>query len=202
MTQYNDWMLNPNHLCNIFCGEVEYLNKNIEPHDGRITWEEYFAGLLMWVSVRSHDVHTQCSCIITNKENQILGTGYNGFIRGADDRSLPLERPAKYKWMMHGELNALANCVMKPVEGVAWICGPPCLQCAQMMHQFGITKFVIFNINSPKMCETNEYNDDMQTFYNNSHVEVVYYNLSKEWVDNAVKRFRAAFQSYPVSTDT
>jgi len=54
----------------------------------RPSWENYFLGLAKVVSQRSHDIHTQHGCVITDKSNRILGMGYNGFARGLDDSKL------------------------------------------------------------------------------------------------------------------
>ena len=45
----------------------------------RPDWTDYFLGLAKVISQRSHDIHTQHGCVITDQNHRILGVGYNGF---------------------------------------------------------------------------------------------------------------------------
>lgn len=109
----------------------------------RPDWTNYFLGLAKVVSQRSHDIHTQHGCIITDRKNRILGVGYNGFPRGLDDALLPTTRPEKYPWMVHAERNALANCIVRPDNGVAYVTGQCCNDCVIALWQEGVTKVVM-----------------------------------------------------------
>lgn len=100
-------------------------------------------GLAKVVSQRSHDIHTQHGCVITDHNNRILGVGYNGFPRGMDDKLLPTNRPDKYHWMIHAERNALSNCVIRPDNGIAYVTGQSCNDCIMALWQEGITKVVM-----------------------------------------------------------
>ena len=106
----------------------------------RPDWTNYFLGLAKVVSQRSHDIHTQHGCIITDSNNRILGVGYNGFPRGLDDSNLPTSRPEKYPWMVHSERNALSNCVVRPDNGIAYVTGQCCNDCIIALWQEGIKK--------------------------------------------------------------
>jgi len=109
----------------------------------RPSWNDYFLGLAKVVSQRSHDIHTQHGCIITDRSNRILGVGYNGFPRGMDDTVLPTTRPEKYPWMIHAERNALSNCVVRPDNGIAYVTGQSCNDCIMALWQEGISKVVM-----------------------------------------------------------
>lgn len=109
----------------------------------RPTWTDYFLGLAKVASQRSHDIHTQHGCVITDQNNHILSIGYNGFPKGLDESKLPLTRPDKYTWMIHAERNALSNCVIRPSNGVAYVTGQSCNDCIMALWQEGITKVVM-----------------------------------------------------------
>ena len=109
----------------------------------RPNWTNYFLGLAKVASQRSHDMHTQHGCVITDKNNRILGVGYNGFPKGMDDSVLPKTRPEKYHWMIHAERNALSNCVVRPDNGIAYVTGQCCNDCALALHQEGIKKIIM-----------------------------------------------------------
>ena len=111
---------------------------------GRPDWDEYFLGLAIAVSVRSHDPRTKHGCIITH-QNRIVGTGYNGYIHGVDDNSLPKKAPEKYKVFFHAETNALLNCHIRPEGCIAYVTGESCLSCMQQLWQAGIKEVVYLN---------------------------------------------------------
>lgn len=109
----------------------------------RPSWDNYFLGLAKAVSKRSHDIHTQHGCIITDSHNRILGVGYNGFPRGMDDSALPITRPEKYPWMIHAERNALSNCIARPENGIAYVTGQSCNDCIMALWQEGVSTVVM-----------------------------------------------------------
>nr|CDJ93945.1 CMP dCMP deaminase domain containing protein [Haemonchus contortus] len=43
-----------------------------------LSWENYFMAVAKLASMRSKDPNTQVGCAIVNRENKIIGTGYNG----------------------------------------------------------------------------------------------------------------------------
>jgi dCMP deaminase len=104
----------------------------------RPIWTDYFLGLAKVVSQRSHDIHTQHGCVITDQNNRVLGVGYNGYPRGLIDDQLPKNRPDKYPWMVHSERNALSNCVVRPDNGIAYVTGQCCNDCIIALWQEGI----------------------------------------------------------------
>jgi dCMP deaminase len=105
----------------------------------RPSWTDYFLGLSKVISQRSHDIHTQHGCVITDQNNRILGVGYNGYPRGLDDANLPKNRPDKYPWMIHAERNALSNCVVRPDNGIAYVTGQCCNDCIMALWQEGVS---------------------------------------------------------------
>jgi dCMP deaminase len=117
----------------------------------RPNWTDYFLGLAKAVSKRSHDIHTQHGCVITDRQNRILGVGYNGFPKGVDDSKFPTNRPDKYHWMIHAERNALSNCVIRPDNGIAYVTGQSCNDCIMALWQEGITEVVMSDNHGTKL---------------------------------------------------
>lgn len=99
------------------------------------------------VAQRSHDSETQVGAIlVANKSGAILATGYNGFVRGADDEKLPNTRPEKYKFIVHSEENLIANCARHAIsmDDCMVVCTmSPCVKCMRLLFQCGITKVVV-----------------------------------------------------------
>lgn len=125
--------------------------------NNRPNWIDYFLGLAVVVSQRSHDIQTQHGCVIVDKHNRILGVGYNGFARGLDDSVLPKTRPEKYHWMIHAERNALSNCVVRPDDATAYVTGQCCNDCLMALWQEGVSTVVMM-----KSHGTHLFDDDAQ----------------------------------------
>jgi dCMP deaminase len=152
-------------------------------HSQRPEWTDYFLGLAKVVSQRSHDVHTKHGCVITDKNNRILGVGYNGFPRGLNDKELPTTRPEKYPWMVHSERNALSNCVVRPDNGVAYVTGQCCNDCIIALWQEGITTVYMIDDHG-----THLFDEDAQkrfdTFVSMSGIKIVKVNPDLSWLKN------------------
>lgn len=116
--------------------------KNTSFKKERPSWENYFFGLAVTASKRSHDIHTKVGAVIADRDHHVIGIGYNGFPKGMVDASLPTERPAKYQWMVHAEMNAVTNCLHKPEGCTAYLTLAPCGECAIHMWQNGIREIV------------------------------------------------------------
>ena len=98
------------------------------------------------VSERSHDAETKVGAVLVNNSSgAILATGYNGFVRGANDQVLPNTRPAKYEFILHAEDNIIANCARHGIsmENCKLVCTmSPCKHCMRMLVNCGITEVV------------------------------------------------------------
>jgi dCMP deaminase len=98
------------------------------------------------VSKRSHDAETQVGAVLVNNDSgAILATGYNGFVRGTSDQSLPNTRPAKYEYILHAEDNIIANCARHGISmaNCMLVCTmSPCKHCMRMLVNCGITSVI------------------------------------------------------------
>lgn len=147
----------------------------------RPQWIDYFLGLAKVISQRSHDIHTQHGCVITDQNHRILGVGYNGFPKGMDDSLLPKTRPEKYHWMIHAERNALSNCVIRPDNGIAYVTGQSCNDCIMALWQEGIKKVVMSNSHGTKLFDK-ESKNRFDFFVEQTGIEVVRYTPNFDWI--------------------
>lgn len=147
----------------------------------RPSWIDYFLGLAKAISQRSHDIHTQHGCVITDKHNRILGVGYNGFPKGLDDKILPLTRPEKYPWMVHSERNALANCVVRPDGGTAYVTGQCCNECIMALHQEGVDTVYMMDQHGTQLFDEKS-KKIFDTFVDMSGIKIFYVNPNLEWL--------------------
>jgi dCMP deaminase len=145
------------------------------------TWTQYFLGMAKVASQRSHDIHTKHGCVITDRNNRILGVGYNGFPKQLDDSQLPLDRPEKYHWMIHAERNALSNCIVRPDNGIAYVTGQCCNDCIMALWQEGITKVVMSDSHG-----THKFDENSQKIFDHfiklSNLEIERVSVNLDWI--------------------
>ena len=96
----------------------------------------------------SKDASTRVGAIIVGATGEVRSLGYNGAPRGcaADEDQRGLERPEKYYWFSHAELNAVTNAarVGTPLDGATLVVThPPCMDCARAIVQAGIKQVFV-----------------------------------------------------------
>ena len=77
--------------------------------------------------------------ILARDSHQILSTGFNGLCRKHAETRERWESPAKYKWVCHAELNAVANAARAGISVVTLF---PCADCCKALIQSGISHVV------------------------------------------------------------
>ena len=114
-----------------------------------MTKDHKFMGLAYARAQFSKDASTKVGAIIVGPAGEDRASGYNGAPRGcrADEPGDPrgTERPEKYFWFSHAELNAITNAarVGVPLEGCTiYVTHPPCMDCARAIVQAGIKRVV------------------------------------------------------------
>ncbi|WP_308533895.1 deaminase [uncultured Peptoniphilus sp.] len=110
----------------------------------RKSWNEYFMEITQLVAERSTCDRAFVGCVLVNKDNRIVSTGYNGTASGnphcidVDHRM----RDGHCIATIHAEINALLYCAK---EGIAvkgakcYVTHFPCLNCTKALIQAGIT---------------------------------------------------------------
>jgi dCMP deaminase len=149
----------------------------------RPIWTDYFLGLAKVISQRSHDIHTQHGCVITDQNNRILGVGYNGYPRGLDDAKLPKNRPDKYPWMVHSERNALSNCVVRPDNGIAYVTGQCCNDCIMALWQEGVQTVYMIDDHGTHLFDDNA-KKIFDTFVEMSEIKIFKVTPDLSWLKN------------------
>jgi len=113
----------------------------------QINWDEYFFKICDAVASKSKDPSTKVGSVIVGLSNEIRSTGYNGFPRGVNDSVERLnDRPTKYQFIVHAELNAILGAARNGVSLVGcslythWY---PCHECAKAIVQSGISQVIV-----------------------------------------------------------
>jgi dCMP deaminase len=96
---------------------------------------------------RSRD-STKVGCVIVDEDKVVRSAGYNGLPREVEDRPSRLERPAKYLWTAHAELNAIVNAARIGVNlkgCTMYVTHKPCARCAGAIVNAGIHNVIYGN---------------------------------------------------------
>lgn len=123
----------------------------------RISWDEYFYGLIQLIARRSVCLRRQVGCLIA-RNNQILCTGYNGPPAGhphpdelggceRDSAGIKPGERLELCWCLHAEQNAILQAARHGVsiEGATiYVTVFPCPICARMIANSGIKEVKVF----------------------------------------------------------
>jgi len=123
-----------------------------------IKWMHHFLKKARLASEPSKDRSTKCGCVLVGMRRNELTSGYNGMPRGMDDDiESRHERPAKYAYFEHSERNAIFNAAYEGIRlanSVAFVTGPPCVDCTRAMIQSGVIATIIPEFHNFKERET------------------------------------------------
>ena len=132
------------------------MNNPMESEKWMRRWMDIASTFGSWSKDRSRKV----GAVIVGPNRQIIGHGYNGFPRGLnDDVDKRHERPAKYMYTVHAEMNAILNALEneKSVRGCTiYTTLFPCTECARAIIQSGIACVVVKdppNFEDPKYAQ-------------------------------------------------
>lgn len=106
----------------------------------RPSWKQTFFDIAEVMAKRSPDLQTAVGAVITDKDNVIVGMGYNGLPRGCNPVDYPLTRPEKYDYFVHAEANAILNRNANLNGCIMYSTLLPCQECAKLIIQSGIKK--------------------------------------------------------------
>ena len=130
------------------------------PRADRLSWDDHHMLMALVTAQRSPDPNTQVGACIVDKDNLILGTGYNAFPRGVPSNAFPWDRQtvsivhSKYPYVVHAEKNAISNALGSVEGGTLYVTMYPCNECAKDIIQAGIKEIVYL---------TNPYEKQWQT---------------------------------------
>lgn len=111
----------------------------------RLTGDAYYMELARTAARRSRDPTTRVGAVVV-KDDNVLGTGYNGFPPGIpDEPELLADRRTKLTYTVHAEINAMARAGGRPACLGATIYVSslwPCTNCALVLLAHGIARVV------------------------------------------------------------
>jgi dCMP deaminase len=111
-------------------------------------WTRRYLDIANQVSTWSKDPSVKVGAVAVGSQGQILSQGFNGFPRGVKDTNDRYNtREEKYKYVVHGEMNAIYNACHSgaSLDGATlYVTGlPVCSECAKGIIQVGIKKVIM-----------------------------------------------------------
>ena len=107
-------------------------------NNNRLKWDDYFISIALLASKRSTCSRLNVGCVIT-KDNRILATGYNGFLRGAPHISRVVNNHEQFT--VHAEQNAICDAAHRGTtlkDSTAYVTHYPCIICTRLLLAAGI----------------------------------------------------------------
>lgn len=112
------------------------------------------------ISQRSPDPNTQVGAAVVDRNNIVLGLGYNGLPRGIQPKAILWDRHSndplktKYPYIVHAEKNAIYNASSSVVGCTLYVTLFPCNECMKDITQAGISKIVYLEDKYPDLWQT------------------------------------------------
>lgn len=130
-------------------------------------WDKRYLRKALDVRDWSKDRSTKVGCIfIDEKDGSPLTWAWNGLPRKTNDNvEARHERPEKYKWMQHAEINAINNCSRRGVSSkgaTAYVTLMPCGLCAGALIQAGIRRVVYIGSVEVQTGHRRDWNEDFK----------------------------------------
>jgi dCMP deaminase len=117
------------------------------PDLSQARWDAFFMEMAYLVASKSKDRSIGVGAVAVGEGNRVLEIGYNGFVRYADDEDdARHERPEKYDWTVHAEMNVVCNAARAGTSllgSILYVTSHPCKECAKSIVQAGIEEVVI-----------------------------------------------------------
>ncbi len=118
------------------------------------------------VATESPDTSTKVGAVLSSRRGFAFAIGFNCFPNGVRNLDERRERPAKYAWTVHAEMNALAQCAALGFSTQGMICYStqiPCSRCMGILIQAGIAGV---------FCPTPDFKNMRQPWFDDSVITV------------------------------
>lgn len=136
---------------------------------GLTNWCNRYLSLAKEISTWSKDPSRKIGAVAVGEKGQILAQGYNGFPRGIlDSVDRYNDRPTKYKYVVHAEMNVIYNATFNGVSldrASLFVYGlPVCSECAKGIIQVGIQSVTVFSEDEVPEIWTDSWNTTQNMF--------------------------------------
>lgn len=102
---------------------------------GRPSWEEFWFTLALFYSTRGTCDRLKAACLLVDKNNRLVGAGYNGSLPGHPhcDEAGHLIVDGHCLRTLHAEVNAIMHSIGDLEGSTAYVLGTPCIDCVKKL---------------------------------------------------------------------
>jgi dCMP deaminase len=131
-------------------------------------WDSFFMDMAFLVASKSKDKSVKVGAVAVGEGHTTLSMGYNGFIRFCDDDDpARQERPEKYHWTAHAEMNVICNAARNGqslLNAVMYTTSHPCVDCARAIVQSGFKEVILPSKESDPFWQNGRWGDWADNF--------------------------------------
>ncbi len=101
---------------------------------------------LAWINALglSKDPATKVGAVIVSADSRAVSLGYNGFPAGASETGNKWQRPEKYEWVIHAEMNAIMNAPFDTKDCSLYVTHQPCHRCIVHLVNAKIARIIYY----------------------------------------------------------
>jgi dCMP deaminase len=108
-----------------------------------MNWNEYFINIAKIISLKSKDKKRQvCAILVSEKDNRILSTGYNGLPSNINDNIDWNNRELVHSMIIHAEMNCILYANNKYENSILYSTLSPCKDCIKIIAAAKIKKII------------------------------------------------------------
>lgn len=108
-----------------------------------MNWNEYFINIAKIIALKSKDKKRQVGAIlVSEKNNRILSTGYNGLPANTNDNIDWNNRELVYSMIIHAEMNCILYANNKYENSILYSTLSPCKDCIKIIAAAKIKKII------------------------------------------------------------
>ena len=118
--------------------------ENPNSKNSRPSWDEFWFTLALFYSTRGTCDRLKAACLLIDKNNRLVGAGYNGSLSGHPhcDEVGHLMVDGHCLRTLHAEVNAIIHSVGDLEGATAYILGTPCIDCVKKLLAKKVKKII------------------------------------------------------------
>jgi dCMP deaminase len=110
-------------------------------------WDDVWMKVAESISELSKDPTTKVGACCVSADNRRISPGYNGMPVGLEETDELWERPNKYEYVVHAEVNAVLNSPFDTQGATVYVTLEPCHSCLGKLRNAGVARVVWRDVN-------------------------------------------------------
>ncbi len=104
--------------------------------------DKYFMDFAEKIANESDEPGTHVGCVIVDKNQNIVSTGYNHYVADRNSEYMTDEKPMRYLLSVHAEMNALINAKQPLTDCIVYTTHASCDNCLKHLISAGVKEII------------------------------------------------------------